>query len=128
MLETMTGERGLELSVALVGEQEIQELNCRYLKKDESTDVLAFPQMSAGGLADHNGCYPTSTELIGDVVICVPVAARQAAQRGESLYEEIELLAAHGLLHLLGYEDETESGADVMNATEKHLLGRSINK
>jgi ssRNA-specific RNase YbeY (16S rRNA maturation enzyme) len=90
MLDTMVEEPGLEISLALVGEQEMKELNHRYLKKDESTDVLAFPQMSPGELA------------------------------------EIELLAAHGLLHLLGYEDETVSGADVMDAAETKLLGRSI--
>jgi probable rRNA maturation factor len=126
MLDTMVEEPGLEISLALVGEQEMKELNHRYLKKDESTDVLAFPQMSPGELAERAGRSIDSVELLGDIVICTPVAALQAAQMGESLYDEIELLAAHGLLHLLGYEDETVSGADVMDAAETKLLGRSI--
>ena len=126
MLDMMVEEPSLEISVALVGEQEMKELNHRYLQKDEPTDVLAFPQMSPGELAEWGKHSVVSVEPLGDIVICMPVAARQADQRGESLYDEIELLAAHGLLHLLGYEDETASGEGVMDAAEKQLLGRSI--
>jgi probable rRNA maturation factor len=123
MLELIAVGRNLELS-----EETIRRLNRRYLDKDEPTDVLAFPLMSREELAGLDQSNTVSTEPVGDVVVCIPVAARQAAQRDESLYEEIELLATHGLLHLLGYEDETESGAGVMDAMEKQLLGRNIVK
>ena len=126
MLDMLVRGKSLELSVALVDEEAIRELNSRYLNNDEPTDVLAFPLMFPDELAKLDERAITSAEPLGDIVICIPVAARQAAEREENQFEEIELLAAHGLLHLLGYEDETELGAGVMTATEKELLGRSI--
>jgi probable rRNA maturation factor len=126
MLNVLVEGRSLELSVVLVDEQAIRELNRRYLDNDEPTDVLAFPLMSPPEIAEPDRGKIIAAEPLGDVVICIPVASRQAIQRGESRYEEIELLATHGLLHLLGHDDETESGAELMHATEKQLLGRSI--
>jgi probable rRNA maturation factor len=126
MLDRLAEGGSTELSVLLVDEKAMRELNRRYLDKDEPTDVLAFPLMSAKEVAELKDPGAAPCEPLGDVVICLPVAARQAAQRGDSQYNEIELLATHGLLHLLGYEDETESGAGAMYAMEKELLGRSI--
>jgi probable rRNA maturation factor len=111
---------GFELSVALVDEDEMASLNACYRGRQGPTDVLSFPQVS-----------PEETEgsadgLLGDVVVCVPVAARQAAERRESLLEELEVLAVHGLLHLLGYDDGTPAGVEEMATMEKDLLGRTI--
>lgn len=126
MLDMLAVGNSLEVSVALVDEEIIRELNRRYLNNDEPTDVLAFPLMSSDELSRLNKRAIVSLEPLGDIVICIPIAARQAAERNQKHYEEIELLAAHGLLHLLGYEDETERGAGVMTTAEKQLLGRSI--
>jgi probable rRNA maturation factor len=126
MMDRLVEKGSCELSVVLVDEKAIRELNHRYLNKDETTDVLAFPLMSAEEMAELSDDVVDAAEPLGDVVICLPIAARQAVQRGESRYEEVELLATHGLLHLLGYEHETESGAVAMYSMEKELLGRSI--
>jgi rRNA maturation RNase YbeY len=85
----------VELSLALVTDPEIQILNRQYRGKDKPTDVLSFP------LAD--GLQPF---LLGDVVISVETAARQAQRRGHSLREELQILLVHGILHLLGYDHE----------------------
>jgi probable rRNA maturation factor len=79
------------LSVLLTDDAAMRELNRRYRGADEATDVLAFPQDGGG--------------LLGDVVISVETAQRQAAERGHSLDREVGLLLAHGVLHLLGWED-----------------------
>jgi len=126
MLDMLAVGNSLEVSVALVDEEIIRELNRRYLNNDEPTDVLAFPLMSSDELSRLDKRAIVPPETLGDIVICIPIAARQAAERNQKHYEEIELLAAHGLLHLLGYEDETERGAGVMTTAEKQLLGRSI--
>jgi len=80
----------------------MQELNRQWRGTDETTDVLSFPA----------GDYPGSP--LGDIAISVPFAARQAASRGIPLELELAYLAAHGLLHLLAFEDATDDGRDQM--------------
>lgn len=126
MLRKVTPRRDLELSVVLVGEKEILDLNLRYLGKDEVTDVLSFPQMSPMELGQVASGGRRAVEPLGDIAICVPVASRYASERGSRVEEEVELLAAHGLLHLVGYGDESEEGAREMEVAEKRLVGRSI--
>jgi len=84
-----------EVSLAFVGEQAIRTLNRKFMKKDRPTDVLSFPLGDTG---------PDGTFYLGDIVISVPVAARQAREKGHSLDREMRLLAIHGFLHLLGYD------------------------
>jgi rRNA maturation RNase YbeY len=86
------------LSVALVDDPAMQELNAQWRGKDRPTDVLAFAQRE--GEAQHD------STLLGDVVISIPTAARQAEKRGHSLDREITELMVHGILHLLGYDHE----------------------
>ncbi len=102
-----------ELSVALVGDPEIRCLNGRYRSRDEPTDVLSFPV---------DELLPSGRRLIGDVVISVEKAARQARQRRRSLGDELEVLLIHGILHNLGYDHE-RSAADEreMQALERRL-------
>jgi probable rRNA maturation factor len=89
-----------ELSIVLTGDDQIQELNRVYRKKDKPTDVLSFSQRE-GELGDRAG------GLLGDVVVSVPTARRQARAGGRDLSSELTMLLAHGLLHLVGWDHET---------------------
>lgn len=93
------GEGQSELAVSLVGDVEIHALNRDYRGKDRSTDVLAFA-MREGEPA------PGQSDVLGDVVISVDTAARQAAERGVTVGEEVRDLLIHGVLHLLGFDHE----------------------
>ncbi len=84
-----------EVTLAFVGEKAIRTLNRKFMKKDKPTDVLSFPL----GEKAPDGRY-----YLGDIVVAVPVAARQARSKGHGLDRELRLLAIHGFLHLLGYD------------------------
>jgi probable rRNA maturation factor len=84
-----------EVTLAFVGERAIRTLNRKWMKKDKPTDVLSFP---LGEKAADGRFY------LGDIVIAVPVAARQARAKGHGLDRELRLLAIHGFLHLVGYD------------------------
>ncbi len=100
-----------ELSLAFVTDQTIHELNRQYRRKDRPTDVLSFP------LADER--CPT---LLGDVVISVDTARRQARQRKRAFADELRALLIHGILHLLGYDHEvSDSEAVRMRRKEREL-------
>ena len=104
-----------ELSVALVGDEEIRRLNADYRSRDEPTDVLSFPMEDPP---------PSGPRLIGDVVISVEKAARQARQRRRSLDDELEVLLIHGILHNLGYDHERSSADErEMRALERRVRG-----
>ncbi len=83
----------------------MQELNSQYRGKDNATDVLSFPQERIPGVRGGRG-----PRLLGDVVISLDTAARQAEKAGHSLDNEVDQLAIHGVLHLLGYDDATTEG------------------
>ena len=113
----LTGlEKGeAEVSVALVGDQEMRPLNARYRKKNKTTDVLSFP-------ADPS--MPLKAALLGDVIISVEQARRQAKERKISLKMEMVTLLIHGILHLLGYDHErSQRQARIMVSLEQKLLG-----
>jgi probable rRNA maturation factor len=116
---------GAEVSVLLVDDVRIRELNRQWRGQDKPTDVLSWPQEEAGGRAAANALV---TDLLGDVVISLDTAARQSQKRGWSLAEETALLLVHGILHLLGYEDESEAGSEAMKAMERKLLGKPLDK
>ncbi len=103
-----------ELSVVLVSDREMQALNRRWRRRDRPTDVLSFAQREgAGGAPDG---------LLGDVVISLDTARRQAREQGESLGREADRLLVHGLLHLLGYDHErSASEARRMQRRERAL-------
>ena len=95
------------MTIAIVPDRRVQELNRRYRRKDVPTDVLSFPgsaeRLRRGRPGDERG-------HLGDVVIAAGVARRQAKQAGHSLQHELRVLALHGLLHLLGYDHERDAG------------------
>lgn len=126
MMRIMDLGGNLELSVVLVGNERIQELNLKYLGKNEVTDVLAFPQLTKDELAEAVRARPACPEVLGDIVICLPAAREQAEEIGSQEEAMLDLLAAHGLLHLIGYDDMTDKGAGQMQVMEIELLGRNI--
>jgi probable rRNA maturation factor len=100
-----------ELALVLGGDRAIRRLNARYRGKDRPTDVLSFP--AGGGEAG-----------LGDILISVPAAERNARRFGRPLSREIDVLALHGFLHLLGYDHETDDGT--MDRLEARLRRRLI--
>jgi probable rRNA maturation factor len=103
-----------ELSIALVGDKEMRPLNAKYRKKNKTTDVLSF---SADSLAT------AKRVLLGDVIISVEQARRQAKERNHSLKREMVILLIHGILHLLGYDHErSPRQAKIMAGLEAKLL------
>ncbi len=96
-------EKKSELSIVLTGDSEIRKLNRVYRKKDRTTDVLAFSLLEGKRLKTGN----KAVLPLGDVVISVSQAKRQAAERGMAFRQELSLLLAHGILHLLGYDHAT---------------------
>lgn len=108
-----------ELVISLVGEPEMAELHERWLGEPGPTDVLSFPMdeltIPSAGQAGEPG-------VMGDVVLCPAVAARQAAAAGHSLDAELALLLTHGILHLLGHDHEHPEEHRVMFQLQASLL------
>ncbi|MEC4895799.1 MAG: rRNA maturation RNase YbeY [Oscillatoria sp. PMC 1051.18] len=111
-----------EVSLRLSSDREIQQLNAQYRQKNQPTDVLAFatlevnfPQALAAELA-REPLY------LGDLVISVETAQKQAQQQGHSLETEIAWLASHGLLHLLGWDHPDEASLNQMLSEQEKLL------
>ncbi|MGB4442589.1 MAG: rRNA maturation RNase YbeY [Coriobacteriia bacterium] len=105
-----------ELSVALVGDDEMAHLNEQYRDIEGPTDVLSF------GCDDPCPTPGDEPITLGDVVIAPEVAERQAAELGHSVEHELDVLLVHGVLHLLGYDHEAEDDAGAMAAREAALL------
>jgi probable rRNA maturation factor len=105
------GESEAEISLAFVDNPTIHQLNKRYLDHDEPTDVLSFPLSEPG-----------ARKLAGELVVGVEVAREQAEQRGHDVGAELALYVIHGLLHLCGHDDKTETTAGRMRERERHYL------
>jgi len=107
-----TGRAPREVSVLFCADTRMRALNRRYRGQDRPTDVLAFPT------ADSESGF------LGDIVISVPYAERQARRRREPGAREIDRLLVHGLLHLMGYDHETDDGEmDALEARIRRRLG-----
>lgn len=85
-----------DVTIALVSDRRIRALNRQFRGKDSATDVLSFPSGERG--------------FLGDIVIAAGVARRQAREAGHTIQTELRVLALHGLLHLLGYDHESDDG------------------
>ena len=103
-----------ELSSRLVDAEEGQQLNATWRNKDYPTTVLSFPADIPDGLLD--------IPLLGDLVICVPVVEREAAEQGKALTAHWAHLVIHGCLHLLGYDHIDDAEAEEMEELERQLL------
>lgn len=115
----------LEVSIVFCDDERIAQLNAQYLDRNCATDVLSFPQLSPPikesleelGVMDASEPIP-----LGDVVISVQTAARQAKRYKHSVEDELVRLTAHGILHLLGYDDATVHGRRKMAQRERMLI------
>lgn len=105
--------RNTELSIRIVDLGEGRELNRRYRDKDYATNVLSFPVELPDGV---------EVPLIGDLVICAPVVAREAAAQGKPDRHHWAHLTVHGTLHLLGFDHIVEEDAEHMEALERRIL------
>jgi probable rRNA maturation factor len=101
------------VAIAIVADRAMREMNRRYRGVDRATDVLSFPAETAVRRSAH----------LGDIAIASGVAQRQARAHGHSLQTELRVLALHGLLHLLGYDHESDDGQ--MHRVEARLRRRA---
>lgn len=108
-----------ELSVVIVANEQIKQLNNDYRHKNESTDVLSFPLHERDDMMENDGAYPLA---LGDIVISYERAEEQAKEYNHSLQRELAFLAVHGLLHLLGYTHDTAEEERVMFAKQEAIL------
>ena len=135
---TDEGVRGLaEVSLIFLDEPTIAALNHQFMGKEGPTDVLSFPidnepeptgrVPDAGGSGPGEPPIPEIPQLVGDIVICPAVAARNALEHECSFDDEIALLVVHGVLHLLGWDHAVDAEAERMEARERVLLARHYN-
>lgn len=107
-------ERGRkQVNIVLFDESSARAMNRRYRGKNYATNVLSWPYEPAA----HE-----KTGLLGDLVICPAVVAREAAEQGKALRDHYAHLTVHGVLHLLGYDHETPAEADRMESLERRIL------
>jgi len=121
-----------ELSVVIVGDGEIRQLNRQFRRQDRATDVLSFSQLETATERAGKGRLPPKPRVseglpgagqpLGDVVISVETARRQSKEMGLELRARLRSLLIHGMLHLLGYDHErSRSDAEIMFARERAL-------
>ncbi len=111
----LQGEGPGEVVIRLVDEAESAELNATYRHRQGPTNVLSFPFEAPPGV---------ETPLLGDLVICAPVVARQAREQGKRLEAHWAHMVVHGMLHLQGYDHQDEVEAARMEGRERQILAR----
>ena len=125
-VQAVADEAGLsdatEVSVTIVDDAKIREINCSFRNIDKSTDVLSFPMFSYTEpmvLAEE---IWEGESMLGDIVISLETAASQAEEFGHSLGRELSFLTVHSMLHLLGYDHMEESERAIMREREEYFL------
>lgn len=108
-----------ELSVLLTTDDQIQELNRLYRKKDRPTDVLAFAMNEGKPMPNIRAAR--APRLLGDVIVSIDTARAQAKHAGRDVLDEVTMLLAHGLLHLLGWDHDTDRKDRAMRAETDRL-------
>lgn len=122
------GQGDVEIELTLCGDAEMERLNFDHMGERGPTDVLAFPlhEWTVDGqrsrLADDDGFGPPGPMLLGDVVVDVDQAVRQASEGNWSVPEELALLTIHGCLHLLGHDHAELDEEQAMRAVERSVL------
>lgn len=108
-----------ELAIVLVDEAAMEQLHVQWMDEPGPTDVLSFPMDE---LRPGTEDQPTPPGLLGDVVLCPQVAQNQAEQSGHSLQDELQLLTAHGMLHLLGFDHAEPAEEREMFGIQRDIL------
>ena len=119
------GRRGASLTIAFVRDRAIRQLNRTYRDQDRATDVLSFPASDAQGEAFISPT-PECADYLGDIVVAIDTARRQADEAGHGLAREVSELVIHGALHLCGYDHETDKGE--MNRLELKLRRKLLDR
>ncbi|MSQ33070.1 MAG: rRNA maturation RNase YbeY [Dehalococcoidia bacterium] len=119
VLETEGTSGPIEVGILICGAKRVRALNRRYLGHDYDTDVIAFALTEGEGRSPPDGVIH-----LGEAIISYPQARKQAARYGHSLQRELALLIAHGVLHLLGYDDQDPQREPRMRAREAAVLER----
>ena len=114
-LEQADYQQAAQLTIRVVGDEEMTQLNETYRHKDGATNVLSFP---------FEAPAQVPLPLLGDVVICAPVVAQEAQQQHKALIQHWAHMVVHGVLHLLGYDHITEAQAQQMEQLEITILSR----
>lgn len=109
--------RDVEVSVCIVDEPEMRKLNRDYRGRDKPTNVLAFPAGEPGFVP------PGETPLLGDIVVCAGVVAREAEEQGKVPGHHWSHMLVHGTLHLLGHDHANDEDAQAMESLERRILG-----
>lgn len=116
-------KKDLAITVLLVGDKKIKDLNKTYRQKDKITDVLSFSAREGQKMV-----LPESDNYLGEIFICYPQAKRQARKFGHSLKKEISFLLIHGFLHLLGYDDQKVKDYAVMKKVQDKIFLKIYDK
>ena len=103
------GRMNANLTLLLADDPEVAALNTRFRGKDGPTNVLSFPGAAAG-------------DELGDIALALGVCVREAAEQGKPLAHHLQHLTAHGVLHLLGYDHDSDAEAEAMEAREREIL------
>lgn len=104
-----------ELCIVLSDDDEVHRLNNKWRSKDKATNVLSFPLLSP---------FSPPTGMLGDIILARQTIAMEARQQDKKFDEHVAHLVVHGFLHILGYDHETKSDADIMEAHEIRILAR----
>jgi probable rRNA maturation factor len=119
-----------ELTLVVTGDEEVQALNLQFLGEDHPTDVLSFPSAEEASepgrpvFITAPDAEPEAAAYLGDILIALPFARRQAGDLGRELRAELRLLAVHGTLHLLGYDHAEPEEEAIMWARQDAILAQ----
>lgn len=111
-----------EISLSFVTEEEIRNLNRDYRQKDAVTDVLSFPMLEPDEWDDLDTLARYGPILLGDIVVCVPIAKKQSEEYRHSFLREITFLVCHSVLHLLGYDHLQEDERVLMEQKQDEIM------
>jgi probable rRNA maturation factor len=121
------GKTGASLTVAFVRDRVMQDLNRKFRATDRTTDVLSFPAAHGRGGAGDDDCIGGDVaQYLGDIAISTDTALRQANEAGHSFEREVDELVMHGVIHLCGYDHETDGGE--MNRLELKLRRKLLDQ
>jgi probable rRNA maturation factor len=122
-VERAGGSEKAQIGLLIVGDESIHELNMAHRGVDRPTDVLSFPLIEPGLPPTQADMDPETGEVVlGDIVISLPAAERQAREYGNSLQREVSYLAVHGALHLMGFDHENDVERAGMRGLEETIL------